>query len=42
MVRIDEFQGKKTCKIKTKRGSTLTTLIQEPDGRWLADTIWFK
>lgn len=31
----------KTAKIKMKNGRTLTTLI-EVDGKWLADTIWFK
>jgi hypothetical protein len=31
----------KTAKIKMKTGRTLTTLI-EVDGKWLADTIWFK
>jgi hypothetical protein len=33
--------GKKTAKVKMKNGRTLTTLI-ETDGKWLADTIWFK
>jgi len=33
--------GKRTAKIKMKNGRTLTTMI-ETDGRWLADTIWFK
>jgi hypothetical protein len=36
-----EFKGKETAKIKMKNGRTLTTLIKE-DGKWLADTIWFK
>lgn len=31
----------KTAKIKMKNGRTLTTLV-ETDGKWLADTIWFK
>lgn len=31
----------KTAKITMKNGRTLTTLVQV-DGRWLADTIWFK
>lgn len=31
----------KTAKIKMKNGRTLTTLI-EVEGKWLADTIWFK
>ena len=34
-------QGKGTAKIKMKNGRTLTTLI-EKDGKWYADTIWFK
>lgn len=40
-VETGESDGKKTAKIKMKNGRTLTTLI-ETDGRWLADTIWFK
>lgn len=36
-----EWEGKKTKKIKMKNGRTLTTLV-ETDGKWLADTIWFK
>lgn len=36
-----EMDGKKTKKIKMKNGRTLTTLV-ETDGKWLADTIWFK
>ena len=36
-----ETDGKKTKKIKMKNGRTLTTLV-ETDGKWLADTIWFK
>lgn len=36
-----EADGKKTAKIKMKNGRTLTTLIQT-DGKWLADTVWFK
>jgi broad specificity phosphatase PhoE len=36
-----EFDGKKTAKIKMKNGRTLTTLMLV-DGKWLADTIWFK
>jgi hypothetical protein len=31
----------KTAKITMKNGRTLTTLILT-DGKWLADTIWFK
>jgi uncharacterized lipoprotein YajG len=38
---MGEFEGKKTAKVKMKNGRTLTTLIQT-DGKWLADTIWFK
>lgn len=33
--------GKKTLKLKMKNGRSLTTLV-EVDGKWLADTIWFK
>ena len=33
--------GKKTMKLKMKNGRSLTTLV-EVDGKWLADTIWFK
>ncbi len=36
-----EADGKKTAKIKMKNGRTLTTLVQT-DGKWLADTVWFK
>jgi hypothetical protein len=36
-----EYEGKKTAKVKMKNGRTLTTLILT-DGKWLADTIWFK
>ncbi|MDX6694513.1 MAG: hypothetical protein QOF02_2116 [Blastocatellia bacterium] len=38
---MGEAEGKKTAKVKMKNGRTLTTLI-ETDGKWLADTIWFK
>lgn len=35
-------EGKtKQAKIKMKNGRTLTTLILT-DGKWLADTVWFK
>lgn len=37
----DEYQGKKTIKIKMKNGRTLTTLVQE-GSEWYADTIWFR
>jgi hypothetical protein len=36
-----EADGKQTAKIIMKNGKTLTTLIKT-DGKWLADTIWFK
>lgn len=36
-----EADGKQTAKIMMKNGRTLTTLIKN-DGKWLADTIWFK
>lgn len=38
---MGEDAGKKTAKVKMKNGRTLTTLI-ETDGKWLADTVWFK
>jgi len=38
---MGEADGKKTAKVKMKNGRTLTTLI-ETDGKWLADTIWFR
>jgi hypothetical protein len=38
---MGEADGKKTAKVKMKNGRTLTTLI-ETDGKWLADTVWFK
>lgn len=40
-VEMGEAEGKKTAKITMKNGRSLTTLI-ETDGKWLADTIWFK
>lgn len=40
-VELGEYEGKKTAKIKMKNGRTLTTLIQT-NGKWLADTIWFR
>jgi hypothetical protein len=33
--------GKDTLKIKMKNGRTLTTLVKV-DGKWAADTVWFK
>lgn len=33
--------GRETAKIKMKNGRTLTTLVLI-EGKWLADTIWFK
>ena len=36
-----EWEGKKTAKVKMKNGRTLTTLILT-DGKWLADTVWFR
>ena len=38
---MGETDGKKTAKVKMKNGRTLTTLF-ETDGKWLADTVWFK
>jgi hypothetical protein len=40
-IQMGEFEGKKTAKITMKNGKTLTTLVLT-DGKWLADTIWFK
>lgn len=40
-VEMGDADGKKTAKVKMKNGRTLTTLV-ETDGKWLADTIWFK
>jgi hypothetical protein len=40
-VEMDEFQRKKTAKVKMKNGRTLTTLVLT-DGKWLSDTVWFK
>lgn len=33
--------NKDTLKVKMKNGRTLTTLVKV-DGKWLADTVWFK
>jgi Tfp pilus assembly protein PilN len=33
--------SKDSMKIKMKNGRTLTTLVKV-DGKWLADTVWFK
>src|SRR5262245_5964505 len=40
-VEMGQDSGNNTAKIKMKNGRTLTTLIQT-DGKWLADTVWFK
>jgi len=40
-IEISERGGMKSAKIKMKGGRTLTTLVLT-DGKWLADTIWFK
>jgi hypothetical protein len=40
-VEIYERGKMKTAKIKMKSGRTLTTLVHT-DGKWLADTLWFK
>jgi len=40
-VEMAEDAGQKTAKIMMKNGRTLTTLI-ETDGKWLADSVWFK
>jgi len=36
-----EDEGKKTVKVKMENGRTLTTFV-ETEGRWLADTLWFR
>jgi hypothetical protein len=38
---ITEDAAKKSARVKMKAGNPLTTLILT-DGKWLADTIWFK
>lgn len=38
---MGETDGKKTAKIKMKNGRTLTMLV-ETDGKWLANSVWFK
>jgi hypothetical protein len=40
-VTVTEKDGAKTAKVVMKNGRTLTTLVLT-DGKWLADTIWFK
>lgn len=40
-VEMGEADGHQTAKIMMKNGRTLTTLVQI-DGKWLADTVWFK
>jgi hypothetical protein len=40
-VEMGEAEGHQTAKIMMKNGRTLTTLVQI-DGKWLADTVWFK
>ncbi len=40
-VEMGEYEGQKTAKIMMKNGRTLTTLV-ETDGKWLADTVWFR
>lgn len=40
-IAVTEAGGTKRAKITMKSGRTLTTLILT-DGKWLADTIWFK
>jgi hypothetical protein len=36
-----KYKGKLTAKIKMKNGRSLTTFVLE-DGKWQADTLWFK
>jgi hypothetical protein len=40
-IQFGMFDGKKTARITMKNGRTLTTLVQT-DGKWLADTLWFR
>jgi hypothetical protein len=40
-VTYGEWEGRKTAKIGMKNGRSLTTLVLV-DGRWLADTVWFR
>ena len=40
-VEMGQAEGHQTAKILMKNGRTLTTLVQT-DGKWLADTIWFR
>ncbi len=40
-VQMDEYEGQQTAKIKMKNGRTLTTVVLV-DGKWLADTVWFR
>ena len=40
-VEMGQAEGHQTAKIMMKNGRTLTTLVQT-DGKWLADTIWFR
>jgi hypothetical protein len=40
-VEMGQAEGKQTAKIMMKNGRTLTTLVQT-DGKWLADTVWFR
>jgi hypothetical protein len=37
-----EVGGKKTAKIRMKGGNILLTTLILTDGKWLADTIWYK
>jgi len=40
-IELGPAEGPQTAKIMMKNGRTLTTLVQT-DGKWLADTIWFR
>jgi len=40
-IEIQEMDGTLQAKIKMKNGRTLTTLVPV-QGKWEADTIWFK
>lgn len=40
-IEVTEAKGAKTAAVTMKNGRKLTTFVQT-DGKWLADTVWFK
>ena len=38
---VTEANGTKSAAVTMKNGRKLTTFVQK-DGKWLADTVWFK